>query len=385
MNRKDLYPLKFHEIIRSYGVGGRKIPNKYNKDLPEDKKIAETWEVSDHDKDISIVKNGDWRDKNLRGLIWELREKLLGDEVFNTFNMFFPLLLKLLDARETLAVQIHPDDEYARANHLDHNGKAEVYHVLETREDSTIHWGVKDGVTEEEMAEAIRAGKGLELTQEVPVEPGDTIPIPHRWIHAIGDGIIVLELQQNADVTFEPGRVKKSINNKEYELYTGSDAADIFIDQMIVEQVPRDQAKITPVSVSLGRNEREYRYASEKFALELLRLKEEYHTSSDQDKFYLYTALEGKGTIDYSGGEELIVKGDTVLIPAYLGDYSINPEPSCELAKCFVPDLKSDIVNPLREKGIEKEAIVGLGGYSSFNDVQGYLGDSGQATNNQSK
>ena len=370
---KKLYPLQFKEIIRSYEVGGTKIQDKYNKNLPEDGKIAETWEISDHDADISIVSNGPFSGKHLRGLIWEFKEELLGDRVYSKFGMRFPLLVKFIDATENLTVQMHPDDELAHKLNLDHNGKAEVYYILEAEKDSVIYWGCKEGVTETEMIQAVQTGNGLELAKEIPVQSGDTIFVPPKWVHAIGEGNLVLEIQQNADITFEPTRVKKTIQDKTYELFHGKEAENIFTDHMLIRSVDSSEAKIPSITTQEDKNKRKLLFASNYFALESLILEGPWDISLDGENFVVLNVVKGSGSIDYRYGDTNFEEGDTILIPAGMSDFTIEPTTNSQVLKTFIPDLKADIFDPLKKRGVSEKTIVRLGGYREFNDLLSFL------------
>ncbi|MFW6308987.1 MAG: type I phosphomannose isomerase catalytic subunit [bacterium] len=374
IQESDLYPLKFKEVLRTYSFGGQKIYKfKTNNKLPREQ-IAETWEVCDHETDISRVKNGPWAGKSIRGLIWVLREKLLGERVYNNTGNYFPLLLKLLDAERTLGLQIHPDDDFVQKNNLDQMGKAELYYIIDCDQDSYVHWGVKNQVTIKEMIQAITKGEGIELTKKVPVNPGDVIYVPAGWIHAIGPGILMIELQQNSDITIGQKRVSKSMGSEVYTLYQGQKTVDMFKEQMKIEQVPEEEIKIDSLCIKQETGiDQEYLFASKHFAVEKLLIKEKSLFSSDRNKFFMYTVIAGKGKLKYDNGQEKINKGETIFIPAGLGNYQIIPEKELSIIKSYVPDLEVDIINPLKERGFSDEKIKQLGGFSSYNDILNLL------------
>lgn len=370
MGSKDLlYPYKFSPIIRTYALGGRRIIEKYNKDILTDKPVAETWEVADHDSDISIIKNGIFTGKCLRGIIWELKEKILGDKIYPYNKLYFPLLLKFIDAKKSLAGQIHADDDYISAHSLDIMGKAEAYYIIEADENAFIYWGIKDGVVYNDVVQAVKDNKILDVCKKVYVKTGDVLPVPQRWIHAIGEGILLYEIQQNADTTFEPRRVKKTIGQETHVLFAGSEAAYMFTEQMKVMNVPDCEIKIIPLSVEKDGNKIYYLYACKYFAIEKLEIEESWESCSDSERFFVFTVLEGECTLEYETGKEYIKKGETILIPAYLGNYKIHSSSTCEIIKTYIPDLKKNIYANLLHEGFNENEIVQIGGYSHFNDI----------------
>jgi len=365
-----LYPLKFREILRTYNFGGQKIQNKLKNHNLKQAPIAETWEISDHETDVSIISNGYWAEKNLRGVIWVLREKLLGNNIYKKTKNYFPLLIKFLDAKRKLGLQIHPDDDFAQNNNLDKMGKAELYYIIDCEENSYINWGINNGVSRKEMSQAVRENEGTELTRKVSVDPGDVIYVPAGWIHAIGAGVLMIEIQQNADITISQTSVTKSMGSEGYVLYKRENAADMFIENMVIKDVPDSKIKIPKLDSAVGKNRKEYLFASRHFALEKLSIFNRWSTSSDENKFYIYTVIKGSGEIVYKGGRERIQKGETVLVPACLGKFEIIPENEVKIIKSYVPDLKDDIINPLLNGGFDRKQIKNLGGFSYFNDIE---------------
>jgi len=142
---------------------------------------------------------------------------------------------------------------------------------------------------------------------------------------------------------------------------------------MLIKDVPTEKVKIPSIIINEGKNVHKYLYARRHFAMELLTLNEKIVTMSDRDKFYTYTIIEGEGKLRYKNGEELIKKGETILIPAYLGEFEIKPLHKCEIFKIYVPNLKKDIIDNLLNRGYNKKIIINLGGYNLFNDLQQFF------------
>lgn len=360
----QLYPLKFHERIRRYGFGGRRIPEYFGKDLPEGI-VAETWEITEHGDDVSIVRDGPLAGRDLRSLIAEHGPRLLGRRVAATSPTRFPLLLKFLDAQKTLGMQVHPDDAYAAANEPGETGKTEAWYVVAADPGATLFCGNVPGLTKEELARAIADGSPERCMLEIAVQPGDTIYVPAGRMHAIGQGILVYEAQQSCDLTYGPRRWPRDDDE------TARRRVVKFVEACHLEAL--GEQRIPPVSIKQGKNERRFLLAGKYFAMERLTLGEPWHQSLDGEGFLAYSVLDGDGRIEHGGGSVSFRKGESVLIPASLGDYAIVPVGECQLIVAYVPDLLADVVAPLRSAGVAPEQIAGLGGPGAANDVRRLL------------
>lgn len=361
MAAATLYPLKFHERIRRYGFGGRRIPEYFGKDLPEGI-IAETWEITEHGDDVSIVRDGPLAGRDLRSLIAEYGGALLGARVAATSRGKFPLLLKFLDAQRTLGMQVHPDDEYAAAHEPGETGKTEAWYIVDADPGATLFCGNVPGLIKEELTRAIAEGNPERCMAEFPVAPGDTVYVPAGRMHGIGKGTLVFEAQQSCDLTYGP-RARPGTDPE-----VAKRRIEKFVEACHLEDLG-DQ-RIPPVSIQHGRNERRYLLANRYFAMERLTLAEPWHQHLDGGKFLAYSTLSGSGRIESSAGDPVAFRrGESVLIPASLADYSVVPEGKCEIMVSYVPDLLADVVAPLRELGVAPSAIAALGGPGASNDV----------------
>ena len=360
------YPLKFREVIRRYGFGGRRIPQYFGKDLP-DGIIAETWEITDHGDDVSVVRNGAWAGMDLRTLVQALGPRLLGRRMSASAPRGFPLLIKFLDAHETLGMQTHPNDDYAAANEPGETGKTEAWYIIAADEGATLFCGNVDGLTRDEMRRAIEEGGPERCMKEFAVKPGDTIYVPAGRMHAIGQGILLYEAQQSCDLTYTPFGWPGD------DEATARDRVRKFVEATDLEDLG-DQ-RIPPVSLRHGANERRFSLANRFFAMEVLRLGQPWVQHMDGEKFLSYSAVDGAGRIEYGNGERVeFRKGESLLIPAQMGDYTIVPQPECELLVSYVPDLVVDVIRPLRELGVQPDAIAALGGPGAANDVRPLIG-----------
>ena len=355
------YPLKFKEVIRLYEFGGRRIPEYFGKDLPEGI-IAETWEITDHGEDVSIAKNGPWEGIDLHTLVERLGPRLLGRRVAAASPRGFPLLLKFLDAHETLGMQTHPDDAYAAVHEPGETGKTEAWYIIAADEGATLFCGNVDGLTRDEMVRAIEEGSPERCMKEFAVKPGDTIYVPAGRMHAIGKGILLYEAQQSCDLTYTPFG------------WRGDDEATVkerirkFVEATYLEDLG-DQ-RIPPVSLRYDGNERRLILANRYFAMEVHKLGQPWTQRLDGEKFLAYSTVDGAGRVEYGDGESVpFRKGESFLVPAEMGEYVVIPEPQCELVVSYVPDIMRDVVQPAQDLGVSTEAIVALGGPGRCNDV----------------
>ena len=194
-----LYPLTFHPIFKERVWGGREIEKLYGKKLPAGKCIGESWEISDRPNDESIVANGKFAGKSLRWLMGNHARELLGDARPATGNRF-PLLVKILDAREKLSLQVHPPEN--KAAELRGEPKTEIWFIADAAPGAELFVGLKRGVTRAEFEKKISDGSVAECFHRVPVRAGDAMFLPSGRVHAIGGGLVIFEIQQNSDTTY---------------------------------------------------------------------------------------------------------------------------------------------------------------------------------------
>jgi len=373
---RELYPLIFEEIIQDYEFGDRNIPKIFpEKNLPDQGIIAETWEISAHPDFPGLVKNGRLAGKTLPELIDSFGSELLGKNVIESYDVF-PLLLKFLDARETLEVQIHPDDEYAKSHELDRLGKPEAWYILKAEPEARLYWGTKDGVTEEQLR---RVGpdeeKFRDYLMEIPVTSGDVIYLPPGTVHAIGKGIVLFEIQQTSDVTIGPDYLFCS--GGKVDEVGPEESFKMFMDQLSMRDISREDVKIPPLSFSEGGNRFTYLLATPFFVLKKLNLKKELvfpATRDDKlDRFSILTCLSGRIKVESKGPEVYLSPGVTALIPAGLDGVDLRPvQGEAEVLESYVPNLRKDVFHPLLEHGFPADEVVALGGPGE-NELVQYL------------
>jgi mannose-6-phosphate isomerase len=220
-----LYPLTFHPIFKERIWGGRELEKLYGKKLPADKLIGESWEISDRPGDESIIANGIFAGKSLRWLMENHAGELLGDVKPARENRF-PLLIKILDAREKLSLQVHPPA--SKAAELKGEPKTEMWFIADAAPGAELFVGLKRGVMRAEFEKKISDGSVADCFHRVPVRAGDTMFLPSGRVHAIGDGLVIFEIQQNSDTTyrvFDWNRI--GLDGKPRELHIAQSLASI--------------------------------------------------------------------------------------------------------------------------------------------------------------
>ena len=195
-------PLFFQPLFVERVWGGNRLGELFDKSLPPNKVIGESWELSDRPNEQTAAAGGPFDGWTLRKLMERAPEELLGEALAARRPPFFPLLIKFIDAGQDLSVQVHPDDEDCRKLGLADRGKTECWVVLHADPGSRINRGLKPGVTREAFEQALKAGRVAETLHYFPARPGDVIAIPPGMVHAIGAGIVLAEIQQNSDLTF---------------------------------------------------------------------------------------------------------------------------------------------------------------------------------------
>ncbi len=196
--RVKAYPLKFRPRYKQRIWGGQKLREVFDKDLPVGEKIGESWELADLPEDKSVITNGELAGQTINAAIGKYPKEIMGDE---NFSGAFPLLIKLLDAQDVLSVQVHPDPETCKRMGRG-EPKTECWYIISTEPGSVIYKGLKDGVTKEQFAGAIEKGSVADMLIKIPVEVGECHFLPSGTTHAIGQGLLIAEIQMPSDTTY---------------------------------------------------------------------------------------------------------------------------------------------------------------------------------------
>ncbi|WP_124979416.1 type I phosphomannose isomerase catalytic subunit [Nonlabens xiamenensis] len=194
------YPLKFEPIFQYRIWGGTKLKTDYDKEFQGDN-IGESWEISAVPGNETKVSNGDYKGKTLNDLIADFGTELLGERIDQQYEGKFPLLIKFIDAKKPLSIQVHPSDDLARQLHGSF-GKNEMWYIMPSFDDASIIVGFNTDVDEADYQKLIQEKRLPEVLNEIPVKEGDVFYIPTGRVHAIGSGVVLAEIQQSSDVTY---------------------------------------------------------------------------------------------------------------------------------------------------------------------------------------
>ena len=315
-----LYPLKFKPRVKERIWGGQAILNKKGKAagrLAKDKLYGESWDLSSVKGDISVVANGFLKGNNLQELIEVYMGELVGEEIFERYGLEFPLLVKYLDCNDKLSVQVHPDDALALERH-DSFGKTEAWYVVDCKPGAAIYLGFKDlNITREEYIAAVAESRLESLLNRVEVKPGDVFFIPAGTVHALGAGIEVVEVQQTSDITYriyDWDRVDASGKGRELHTALAVDAIDFEADADLLHKKYDLKAGDSATVIE-----------SNYFTMTLHAIDgEATFDRSMIDSFIIYIAINGSMQIIADGNSETLDEGEVVLIPAEVGDITIN-------------------------------------------------------------
>ncbi len=298
VNRPKFYPFKFKPIYKELIWGGQKLREFFGKDIPPGKKIGESWELADLPNDKSVIANGELAGQTLNSIIKKYPEEITGDK---NFSGSFPLLIKFIDAEDFLSVQVHPDTQACRRTG---SGvpKTELWYIISAKEGAVIYRGLKEGVTKETFAHAIRAGTVAEILRKITVKQGECYFLPGGTVHSTGAGVLIAEIQTPSDTTyriFDWNRVDAS--GKPRQLHIAEAIASINFDN--------PDTNLAAVTSGCSVNCNYFKVRKEQNAEGSL-------MSVSAGQMQTFIILKGRGVIK-SGGTIPVefAAGDTLLIP----------------------------------------------------------------------
>lgn len=312
-----MYPLKFNPILKSMIWGGDKL-RQYKAIDTDQKNIGESWELSGVPGNESVVSNGEFTGRTITELIKEYGPELLGRHVYETYGEKFPLLIKFIDARDDLSIQVHPDDAMAQAVHGQPFGKTEMWYVVSADKDAHLMSGLSAKITPEEYVSRVENNTITDVLCDYKVAAGDVFFLPAGRIHSIGKGCFIAEIQQTSDLTYriyDFGRL--GLDGKPRELHT--ELAKNAIDYSVSEDYRTAYAPVLNEDAPLV--ECEY------FKTNLLDLTESLSVDvKSKDSFMIVICLEGQGELTDSEGNVVAIKqGETVLVPASTDSIIFKP------------------------------------------------------------
>ena len=307
-----MYPIKFKKILIEKVWGGRALEDTLDIKLPNEELYGESWEVTSHGKEISIVESGMYRGETLQTLLDTYKEEFVGKDVYEKYGNQFPLLIKYLDINDKLSVQVHPNDEYA-LKHENDLGKTESWYVIDASSDAKLIMGVKEGISKESFEEKVKNSDFSGLFNEISVKKGDFININPGMVHASLEGsILICEPQQNSDSTYRIYDFDRVVNGDKRPLHLKK-AIDVIDFSAKIQLSSQEERK----KEFIGKSSIEKLTCNEYFKVDKLNVSEIYREGS-YNNFIVYSALEGFGEILCNEKIYSIKKGETYFIPPNL-------------------------------------------------------------------
>lgn len=309
-----MYPLKFQPILKERLWGGTKLKDVLGKPIENDI-TGESWELSTVKGDVSVIANGNLAGTSLQKLIDKNPEGVLGKNVVERFGTDFPILIKFIDAKQDLSIQLHPNDALAKERH-DSFGKTEMWYIMDADKDANLIVGFNKDVSKEAYTESIESDTLLDLLNYESVKEGDTFFINTGKIHAIGAGVLLAEIQQTSDVTyrvFDFNRKDKNGNLRELHTEMALDAIDYSKkDDFKVEYSKEENVVNEMVDCPY-------------FKTNFLELSQDLQLNvAERDSFSIYMCVGGMVEIDNDFGTATIQKGETILVPAGCNNISLK-------------------------------------------------------------
>ena len=313
-----MYPLKFEPILKQTLWGGDKIiPFKHlNETLPN---VGESWEVSAVEGSESVVANGADKGYTLPEMVRKYKEELVGEANYARFGNKFPLLIKFIDAKLDLSIQVHPGDELAKKRHNSF-GKNEMWYVIAADKGAKLISGFAEEITPKEYKDRVHNGTFAEVLQTCAIEPGDVFYVPAGRVHGIGAGAFVAEIQQTSDITyriFDYNRKDKDGKSRELHTSQAMDAIN-FSDVQDDFRTKYERVQNEPVEM----------VASPYFTTSVCDMTEEITCDySELDSFVIFICVEGSCRLTDDNQNEITLRaGETVLLPAAVQEVTIVPE-----------------------------------------------------------
>ena len=323
-----MYPLKFRPILKSMVWGGEKIA-PFKSISTDQHNIGESWELSGVKGNESVVANGEYAGKTISEMIREFKGSLIGKSNWEKTGEEFPLLIKFIDAKQDLSIQVHPDDELAARRHNGSKGKTEMWYVVDTDPGAHLIKKKKKAITPDEYVERVNNNTITDVLEDFSLQPGDVFFLPAGRIHSIGSGSFIAEIQQTSDITYriyDFGRL--GLDGKPRELHT--ELAKDAIDYKVYPDYKTHYTK--------SKDKENVLVDCKYFTTSLYELDKEYTLDLKAlDSFLIMICIGGEGTVtDSEGNTETLRKGETILIPASTESVKVVPEGNIQFLTSYV-------------------------------------------------
>ena len=318
--------LKFTPILKEKIWGGEKLNSILNKNSSK-KNIGESWEVSDVDENISIVSNGELKNKPLNELIKKYKSDLVGKKVYNKFKDKFPLLIKFIDAKEALSIQLHPNNQLAKKRHNSF-GKTEMWYVLQADKNANLIVGFKNKTNKEEYLHHLKNKSLTDILNVDEVKKGDVYFIPTGRVHAIGAGVMLAEIQQTSDITYriyDWDRPNKDGTYRELHTEQALDAIDFSAKESYKTVYDKQENESTEI------------ISCNYFTTNVLPINEDlFINHQEKDSFVIYMCVAGNVEFEYKNQKEKLSLGETILVPACIKNFRISSDEKSELLEVYI-------------------------------------------------
>ncbi|REE99869.1 type I phosphomannose isomerase catalytic subunit [Thermomonospora umbrina] len=349
----DWYPLRLTTPVMPHVFGGHAIAERLGRTGLPPGRVAETWEVSDVDGQAAEVNEGPLAGRSLRSLVAEHPEEMMGR---GWRGARFPVLTKFIDATRALPVHLHADDETARRLEDQPNGKTEAWHILDARPGATALAGVKPGVDADALREALSRGDFDTVMRRLPVRAGQTIYVPGGTLHRFGPGTLVYEIEQTSNIQQHAMRWRME-DGAELD----PDEWRRNIDMLIEEWRPEPRPDFQPgLALRAGDDvQRVICCASPYFALERWRVAAGTTARHALPTATILSNVGGPVRFHAQGWSDILEPARTLLLPAALGEVEFTGPADVMLG--YLPDLRSDVLDPLAAAGYGPDVIAALG------------------------
>lgn len=321
-----IYPLKFKPISKYRVWGGNKLNTVLKKGFEGDNN-GESWEISDVKGDETKVANGELSGKTLKEISRRYKDELLGSKVYNKFGTDFPLLIKFIDAKTPLSIQVHPHDHIAKERHNSF-GKNEMWYIMDADETAEIMVGFNQLIDKETYLNHLEQGNLIDVLNTENISKGDAFYIPTGRVHAIGAGVLLAEIQQTSDITYriyDYNRVD-SATGEERELH--NDLAIDVIDFNVYQSYKTDY--------KTNENSTSTLIHTPYFKSNIFKIDRELNKDySEIDSFVIYICTEGSIDIEVNDAKYALVKGECILIPASIKKLKLNPHQESKILEVY--------------------------------------------------